>query len=143
MLVTHQSQHSLHCSDHLCTRPVEQEDVRGKGSVPTKSPGSRHLLRVTQVTYASTFLTLRGMGQGAYGSCRASHCCVFSSRTSTSVSLKTTLSAPTPGCFTSSRIFVDSIPDAGKDGGRLMGTTVAESLVSQPLGITLICTVSV
>ena len=67
---------------------------------------------------------------------------VFSSRTSTNVFLKTTLSAPTPGYFTSFRIFVDSIPDAGKDG-RLAGTTVAGSLVSQPLRIKLICTVSV
>lgn len=34
-----------------------------------------------------------------------------------SVSLKIIQSVPTPGCSTSSRTFVDSIPDAGKTEG--------------------------
>lgn len=34
--------------------------------------------------------------------------------------LKTILSVPTPDYFTSFRIFVDSIPDAGKDENRLV-----------------------
>lgn len=71
-----------------------------------------------------------------------------------SVFLKTIPSVPTPGYFTSFHIFVDSIPDAGKDR-KLMSCSWGEewqkpthcpawecflSLVSQPSGTQLIFT---
>lgn len=43
-----------------------------------------------------------------------------------SVFLKTIPSVPTPGYFTSFRIFADSIPDAGKDWNRLMACSCGQ-----------------
>lgn len=136
--------------------PVEQDEVRQKESVLMKSVNSLHLLQAYSCNRSLSFTYTVWHLMKPCRDSKTPHCCVFSSRTSMSVFLKTIPSAPIPGYFTSSRIFVDSTPDAGKDQWRMAcwrgeqwrkpstgpSWEPSVSLVSQPSGIQLIFTVN-